>query len=168
MDIKFLADRPDAVPTLARWYYNEWGHKEPGNSFEATCERLNGKLNRDIIPIPIIACESDGTVIGAAQLKFREMDIFPEREVWLGGVYVAKGARGRGVGAALVSKVADLAKALKVPEVWLQTEALNGGLYARIGWVLVEKLQYKGENIAVMVRRLGVQRTDRAENKPLE
>jgi len=156
MDIKFLADRPDAVPTVARWYYDEWGHEESGNSFEATCERLERKLNRETIPIPIIACDTDGSVIGAAQLKFREMDIFPQREIWLGGVYVAEDGRGRGVGAALVSGAIDLAEALKIPEVWLQTEALDGGLYTRFGWVLVEKLKHKGKNIAVMVRKFDV------------
>lgn len=156
MEIKFLADRPDAVPILARWYFEQWGHEEPGNSFELTCERLNGKLNRNFAPIPIIAGEADGTVIGAAQLKLREMDIFPEREHWIGGVYVDPSVRGRGVAAALVTKLIELAKNLSIKELWLQTEALDGGLYKRLGWSVVEILDYRGHRVAVMVKQIGV------------
>lgn len=156
MQIQFLADRPEAVPTIARWYFDEWGHKEPGNSVEATIHRLRGKLNRDTLPIPIIAIDEDGSLLGTAQLKVREMEIFPDREFWFGGLYVISQARGRGIGASLVNRIVELAQIRKIPELWLQTYALDGGLYARLGWTMVERLSYKGQDIAVMVRRFGV------------
>jgi GNAT superfamily N-acetyltransferase len=156
MQIQLLADRPDLVPAIARWYFEEWGHKEPDNSVEATIERLSGKLNCDIFPIPIVATDADGSLLGTVQLKVREMEIFPDREFWLGGVYVASQARGRGIGAELVKRIAELAEIHKISELWLQTHALDGGLYARLGWSTVEKLTYKGEEIAVMVRRFGI------------
>lgn len=58
----FLADRPDAIPTVAEWDYEEWG-KVPGNSVEKTIERINGKLNRDKPPLYILAI-SEGRVLG--------------------------------------------------------------------------------------------------------
>ena len=155
LQIQFLADRPEAVPLVARWYFDQWGYKEPNNSFEATCERLYGKLNKDCLPVPVIACHGS-TVVGAAQLKVREMEIFPDREFWLGGVYVVPEARGRGIAQALIEKLSEVAASLKIEELWLQTEALDGGLYGRLGWSIVERLMSKGENVAVMVRKTGV------------
>ena len=35
--IQFLADRPEAIPIIAQWYLEEWGHKEPENSVRRTC-----------------------------------------------------------------------------------------------------------------------------------
>ncbi len=156
MKIQFLADRPELVPIIARWYFNEWGHREPGNSFERTCERLKGKLNRDKLPIPVIAAEEDGTLLGTAQLKLREMDIFPEREIWLGSVYVTPAARGRKIATALVEKIASLAIELHVQELWLQTAAADGGLYKRLGWEIFERLEHHGTQTTVMCRRLAV------------
>lgn len=156
MQIQYLADRPDAVPTVARWYYDEWGHKDPTNSFELTCERLAGKLNKDRLPLPIIAVDTGRTVIGTAQLKRHEMDIFPDREFWLGSIYVAPSARGCGLATTLVNKIVELAVEFQVKELWLQTEALNGGLYARLGWKIVEQLEDKGTKVAVMLRDMRV------------
>ncbi len=123
LQIKLLADRSDAVPLVARWYFDQWGYKETGNSFEATCERLLGKLNRDCLPIPVVACDGN-IVVGAAQLKVREMEIFPDREFWLGGVYVVPEARGRGIAQALVDKLAVIAESLGIKELWLQTRVV--------------------------------------------
>ena len=156
MKIEYLADRPEAVPIVARWYFDEWGHLDPSNSFELTCERLSGKLNRDKLPLPIIAVDSSGKVVGTAQLKRREMDIFPDREFWLGSLYVDLPARGQGIAVALIDKVVSLANDFKVTELWLQTEALDGGLYSRLGWKVVERLEYHDVKVAVMLRKLGV------------
>ncbi len=156
MQIQYLADRPDAIPTVARWYYEEWGHQDPTNSFELTCERLSGRLNRDRLPLPIIAVDESKVVVGTAQLRRHEMDIFPDREFWLGSVYVAPSARGQGLATTLVKKVAELAVEFQVKELWLQTKALDGGLYARLGWKIVDRLEHKGAKIAVMLRAMGV------------
>jgi GNAT superfamily N-acetyltransferase len=51
---------------------------------------------------------ADGKLIGAAQLKIREMDIYPGREFWLGAVYVDPAARGQGIGELLVKRIEDI------------------------------------------------------------
>jgi GNAT superfamily N-acetyltransferase len=157
MKIQFLADRSDAVPTVADWYFKEWGYKEPGNSIAATCERLRGKLNREVLPIPLVAVDGDETILGCAQLKFHEMEnVFPDRKFWLGGVYVSPQARGHGVASALVGRAAELAQNINLPGLWLQTEAIDGGLYSRLGWDIVEKVSYRGEEVTVMYRGFDV------------
>ena len=75
MEFVLLADRPDAIPTVARWYFDQWGRRVAGNSYEQTCERLKEKLNRDCLPLPVLVVDGDA-VLGTAQLKIREMSIY--------------------------------------------------------------------------------------------
>jgi len=148
----FLADRPDAIQTVAEWDYEEWG-KVPGNSVQKTIERINGRLNRDKPPLYILA-SSEGRVLGFAQLKRSGMSIYPEKEFWLGGTFVSPEFRGCGVGSALADKVAAVAKDFGVKNLYLQTEVLDGGLYKRLGWKVRETVEFDSMRVAVMVRRL--------------
>ncbi len=149
-----LADRPRALPVVARWYYDEWARLVPGETPAIVEARLREKyLNRDRVPLILLA-ELEGEVVGAAQLKFREMSIYPEREHWLGGVYVDPGRRGAGIGARLVERTAGLARRLGVATLHLQTLRLDGGLYAALGWTPRERVVYEGREVRVMARRL--------------
>jgi predicted N-acetyltransferase YhbS len=153
MEFVLLADRPDAIPTVAGWYVREWHRVMPGHNYERTCERLRGKLNRDRLPMHVLAVEG-GEVIGVVQLKVREMSIYPEREHWLGTLFVRPESRGKGVGSALCRAAKERAAALGVEMLHLQTEDLSGGLYARLGWRGVEQVWYNGVRVLVMECRL--------------
>jgi len=153
IQFQFLADRPDAVPMIARWYFDMWGHKSPDNSVEITRQRLESTLYRDRLPLRVVAVE-DREVIGAATLKLREMDIFPDREHWLGDVFVSPAARGRGVGSQLVRHLIGRAASLHIHTLHLQTVQLNGGLYAKLGWTPLEQVDYRGTRVLVMAREL--------------
>lgn len=148
----FLADRQEAIPTVAQWYYEEWG-RVPDNSVEKTIERIKGKLNRDKPPFHLLAVSGD-QVLGVAQFKLDEMTIDPDKEFWLGSLFVAPEFRGCGVGSALAEKIASIAKDFGVEKLYLQTEALDGGLYQRLGWNVIEIAEYNQVRVAVMVRQL--------------
>src|SRR5690348_5405613 len=105
----FLADRQDAIPTVAEWYYEAWGNV-PGNSVQKTIERIQAKLNRDKPPCHLLAI-SHNSVLGVAQFKRHEMSLYPEKEFWLGSLFVAPDWRGCGVGSALANEIATIAKA---------------------------------------------------------
>ena len=55
MHIEYLADRPDFIPTLARWHHEEWADLRPGDSVEARILRLQGSRGRGRIPLTVIA-----------------------------------------------------------------------------------------------------------------
>ena len=150
----YLADRPEAVPQIARWWFDEWGHLGPGDSVEDLSARLREQLNRERIPVQIIAI-LDEEVVGVAVLKLHEMfDLYPDKRFWLGSVFVAPEFRGRGIGSALAMKIVEIAKSQGVEALHLQTENLNGGLYAKLGWEKVEQVHYKSYDALVMVKRL--------------
>ncbi|MGS0728507.1 GNAT family N-acetyltransferase, partial [Shewanella sp. 0m-11] len=87
MKFILLADNPSALPLIAKWYSDEWGHIGEGRTTKEIELKLGNYLNRDKLPLIILAQEGE-QVIAAAQLRYHEMDIYPEREHWLGGVYV--------------------------------------------------------------------------------
>lgn len=154
VDFVFLADRVDAVPVISRWYFEEWGHLVEGDSIERTRDRIEGYMNRDEIPFILIAIKDDDFV-GAAQLRYREMaEMFPDKEHWLGGVYVAASHRGQGYGLQIVQRIVDMAPSYGVETLHLQTEALNGGLYARLGWTPCAQVTSHGLDVLVMEQRL--------------
>lgn len=155
MDLEFLANKENAIPVLARWYFEEWGHLEKGNTLDKVTEKLHGYLNTDKIPLIVLAVEG-GEILGAAQLKYREMDIYPEKEHWLGGVYVSKNHRGNKLAEQIIRKVVSIAGKLDVHKLYLQTENLSGGLYTRLGWLPIEQVNYRGLDVLVMEKEIGV------------
>ena len=96
MEFTFLADRPEFIPLIAQWYFDEWGRTAKDNSVKKIQDRISGMLNRDKIPVHLLAIDGN-ELLGVAQLKIREMDIYPDKEHWLGGVFVATTARKRGL-----------------------------------------------------------------------
>jgi GNAT superfamily N-acetyltransferase len=153
LNFEFLVDRQDSIPVVAKWYFEEWGYNVPGNSIEQSIDRITRKVNREQPPLHILAVE-DGKVLGVAQLKLHEMDIYPEQEFWLGGLFVSPISRSKGIGSALTNKIATIAADFGVKDLYLQTEALDGGLYQQLGWHVIETVGYKGMHVAVMVKTL--------------
>ncbi len=155
MQCRLLADLPSAIPLVARWYYEEWGRDLPDNSPEICAAWLAPQVNRERVPLHLIALEGD-TVLGTAALKLREMTEFPDREHWLGGVFVPLEQRGRGVAAELTRFALEYAPRIGVRELFLQTDRLDGGLYARAGFEPLARVHSDGHEVLVMrATRLG-------------
>jgi GNAT superfamily N-acetyltransferase len=148
-----LADRLDAVPLLGEWYFGEWGHLNPAATPEKIAARLFASMNRDAIPLVMLAVMGD-EVIGSAELKYREMTIYPEKEHWLGGVFVVPEHRDKGVAARLIDAVVNSARVLGVDVLHIQTLRLDGGLYQKLGWQRTEQICYRGLDVLVMERKL--------------
>lgn len=155
MELVFLADNEEAIPVVAKWYFEEWGYLRKRSTLNKVTEELHSYLNTDKIPLIVLAIEGN-KILGAAQLKYREMDIYPEKEHWLGGVYVSKYHRGNKIAEHIIHKVISVAKKLKVHKLYLQTEDLSGGLYCRLGWQPIEQVNYRGLDVLVMENQIGV------------
>ena len=149
-----LADRPEYIPDVALWNYNQWGYLQAKNSYEATVERLQNKLNRDKLPLPVIALDADENIIASAQLKRYEIDTWPEREYWLGSVYVRQSQRGCGTGGELCREMARIAGNIGIDRLYLQTDDHSGGLYPKIGWRPLETVMHQGAPRLIMEKQL--------------
>lgn len=153
MKLILLTDNESAIPLIAKWYSDEWGYIGEGRSTQELQLKLKAYLNHDKLPLIILAQDGD-ELLGAAQLRFHEMDIYPEKKYWLGGVYVSPEHRGKGIANALVSAIIDKGKELGINSISLQTEDFTGGLYTRLGWQPLEQVSYHGIQVLVMEKSL--------------
>lgn len=163
MKIDYLADHPDAIPTLARWHHEQWKHLYPGDSIEQRIVRLEGHLSKDQIPMTFVAlCRSEKNVaetnrrevVGSASLIAQDMDTHPELSPWLASVFVTPQHRGQGIGTALVRRVIQEAKTQGVAQLYLFTTPDKNRFYSRLGWLLIERTHYRGYQQIVMVLQI--------------
>lgn len=152
-DLDFLANHKNQIHQVAEWLNNEWGYLHPNRSYQDLCSQLESIVNIKTPPLHIIALDED-KLVGVVALKLTEMEMFPEREHWLGSLFVAPENRGQGIATLLEEEIVRLANTLSVSELYLQTEALDGGLYSRLGWKEREKVSDQGIKVLVMEKRL--------------
>ncbi|WP_249297154.1 GNAT family N-acetyltransferase [Pseudoalteromonas phenolica] len=153
IEFTYLADHPQHIPLLAKWYFDEWGTYVEDGSVESFQDKLQDYLNTDQVPLIILAVDGQ-TLVGAVQIKYREMTIYPDKEYWLGGVYVNPDYRGQHIASQLVMHAEKYAIELKISLLHLQTESLNGGLYAKLGWEIETQVNYRDVDVAVMQKVL--------------
>jgi GNAT superfamily N-acetyltransferase len=154
-----LADRPDAVDTVAQWHFDEWGTgpQEPG--LEAVQRRLASWATLEGIPCAYVAVV-DHEVCGSACLVDHDMQDPPKGaeslRPWLSGVYVKPDSRRTGIGAALVKAVEEAAQVLGHSELYLYTaQATAETFYAPMGWGEIFAPTYEGRSVVIMQKVLG-------------
>jgi GNAT superfamily N-acetyltransferase len=152
VSVEYLADQPESVAILARWLFEEWGHRSPDGTIAGMTENLHQRLNRDGLPLALVAIR-DGQPLGTVSLKLKEVKIRPQYEHWLGTLYVHEPYRGEGIGSLLVKAAVEAAARLGVGELYLYTRRpKTKELYARLGWVVTERLEYRGRPAVIMKR----------------
>lgn len=146
--IDYLADHPRLIPTVASWLYDQWGYLYPGASVEDSEARLRPSYNRDTIPLGVIAL-LDRKPVGVACLVDHDMSTRKDLSPWLASVLVVPEHRGKGIGTALTQRIMDEAKSLGVAVLYLFTPDAEK-LYARLGWTVLERTEYRGEQVVIM------------------
>lgn len=153
MKFVYLADYKEHIPHVAHWYFTEWGHRLEDPSTNVFVSRLEYCLNKTKLPLVILALDGD-KLIGAAQIKLNQMSIYSNKEHWLAGIYVEPKYRGNNVATQLIEKIQSIAINLNVETLHLQTENLSGGLYTKLGWQALERVNYLNTNVLVMSKKL--------------
>ena len=155
MRIEYLVDYPQYLRQLAEWHHAEWSKYNPGDTVEKRMERMQAHLVKRQIPTTFIALDGD-TLTGSACILEQDMpreggrhDLTP----WLASVYVSPEFRNRGVGSALVTRVEQEARDLGVVTLYLYTPDRES-LYARLGWVTIDRPEYMGEPVVVMEKNV--------------
>jgi GNAT superfamily N-acetyltransferase len=146
-----LVDHVAHLPLIAEWNVRSWG-AATGRSHDGYVARLTGYLSRGPLPMALIAL-SDRRPAGTACVNLDDMSTRPGLSPWLANLYVDPAFRRRGIGSALVRAAEDAARAAGHPRLHLYTPNQER-LYAALGWRVVERDVYDGEDVAVMVREL--------------
>jgi predicted N-acetyltransferase YhbS len=149
--IEQLAERPDLLPTVASWIYNEWWTEVDGANEGKLTGLLRAHLIKDQMPLTLVA-SLERCPVGTAMLLAHDVDTeqWPELSPWLAAVYVVPEYRNRGIGAALVNAIVAQATALGVGALYLLTVGREE-FYARLGWQVVDR----GEDKIVMSKFTG-------------
>jgi N-acetylglutamate synthase-like GNAT family acetyltransferase len=151
-EIAYLADFPGDVDAIASWLHAEWGWFTPGSTLEDRREKLARHLNRDVLPLAIVA-RQNGRPVGTAALRVNDMDSRPNLTPWLASVYVRPSCRGRGLGTELITRIEREALRLGFDRLYLVTFD-GAAFYAARGWTIHERTSYRTEPVVVMQMRL--------------
>jgi len=151
-DIETFIVKP-GTPELAicaRWRAETFSVLEA--SFEQELKSLELFASDPALGVALIA-KLDEEPIGTCLLV--ESEIEPNHDVspWLAGLFVVPGHRRRGAGALLVHAIEDQARARGVSRLYLYTSAAVD-FYARLGWAVLDRTNWKGFDSAFMVRDL--------------
>ncbi|MEO8139607.1 MAG: GNAT family N-acetyltransferase, partial [Gemmatimonadota bacterium] len=153
IELAYLADHPDAIPTLARWHHAEWGELVRDWTLESAKSELSSHTARRALSTTLVAL-SDGVLVGSASLLKEDMPDFPPLSPWLGSVFVEPGSRGLGIGGLLVARVIEEARALGVERLYLFTTEARAWYEAR-GWQVLQPISCQGRAGVIMHLHLG-------------
>jgi predicted N-acetyltransferase YhbS len=134
----------------ARWRTNAFSVLKA--SFEQELRSLELFASNHNQGVALVA-KSDGEPIGTCLLV--ESEIEPNHDVspWLAGLFVVPEHRQKGAGAVLVRAIEDQARGRGVSRLYLYTTDAVG-FYARLGWSVLDRTNWKGSDTALMVRDL--------------
>ncbi|AMC99383.1 GNAT family N-acetyltransferase [Halomonas chromatireducens] len=142
----------DHVATVASWTYAEWGHLNPAYTAETWREAFRRECGDGGVPSVFVAMQGDRPV-GTAALMAEDMASRRDLTPWLASVFVLPEWRGQGIAARLIRRVEEEAAACGIDQFYLYTHDQQG-LYRRLGWCDHEILNYRGEEVTIMLRRL--------------
>jgi RimJ/RimL family protein N-acetyltransferase len=138
--IGFLADHLDTIPTLAKWFRDQWPDYHADMSAKELEEDFLEDASRDRLPIRLIAFESNelaGTIILREQTE-----TLPEFQPELGGLYVVESHRGHGIATELVRAGMKLALDQGYETIFATT-VVAAGILERLGWKFIKTVIYE-------------------------
>lgn len=152
LEIAYLRDHQEYVDTIAEWLFSEWGQHQRNISVDLVAARLRTYVNRDNIPITIVALKG-GALVGTATL--RESDLQERRELrpWMASVYVSTDHRNKGVGSELVSSIERIATTLGFRRIHLYTPNRQS-FYRGLSWSVLENIDHEGQQVTIMYKTL--------------
>ncbi len=151
MEIKYLADSEEHIPTVINWLYRQWGHNYKYGK-QVWTKRVNNRLRKMEIPTTFVAFENE-KAIGTASLIEHDMDTRDDLTPWLADVYVQKDHRGKNVATRLVKRVIKEAEKIGITKLYLYTREAEG-LYKKLGWEVIERTDYYGDEVPIMIYQI--------------
>ena len=154
MKIEYLKDNSKWIPTIARWFHDEWGVFHPDLDLGGIEKRLAERCNTDRIPLTLVALEKN-EVVGTVSLKKHDMDTRMQYTPWLASLYVIRTFRNKGVGVELIESALEKAVYLGEKQLYLYTR-IKGHMYFYLvrGWTFMEAVEYRGGPVVILRKAL--------------
>jgi predicted N-acetyltransferase YhbS len=138
---------------LARWHYAQWGPLTGAASYGEYLVLLTEAAASRAVPSVLVAVSS-GALLGSVSLLACDLPARPGLTPWLAQLFVEPTRRRSGLGAALVRAALERAEHCGHRRVYLYTSGTLPDYYARLGWRVVEQLEYLERQRTVMAHDL--------------
>jgi len=152
MNIEYLANHKEVIPTLARWFYEEWAYLHPERTYTDVERLISERAQTDKIPIALVAFDGE-ELLGTVCLKVHDMDTRLDLTPWLAGLYVSAQRRRAGIGTALVSAIEREARKFNINKLYLYTPE-SESFYAKRGWQVKERTEYHDCEVTLMEKEI--------------
>ncbi|HSX21008.1 MAG TPA: GNAT family N-acetyltransferase [Gammaproteobacteria bacterium] len=151
VQIKYLAEVPQHVQTLAQWSYDAWSQYDPTLTLENSTASFKDKLNKDKLPLTFVAI-SDNQPVGMVSLKTKiKVGGHEDRDLWLGSYWVVDDYRDQGIGTQLLEKAYSKARELGHKKISLfASDPSAPEWYSKHGWKQFGTDTYQGHTVALM------------------
>jgi N-acetylglutamate synthase-like GNAT family acetyltransferase len=147
-----VRERPDLVPVVARWLWDEW-RRDDGYSLEEAIARV-AKRTSPSGPEQCFVLLVNSAAVATASLTHCDLPARPDLKPWLAEVFVKPRFRHRGFASRLVRCVETACRSAQISNIWLFTDSA-ADLYSRLGWRAVGIEAYHGTDVTLMHRNLG-------------
>lgn len=145
--IGFLIDHPNTIPTLVKWFRDQWPDYYADMSPEELEQDFLEDASRDRLPIRLVAFES-GQLAGTIILREQGSATLPGFQPELGGLYVVGSYRGHGIGTELIRAGMKLAHEQGYETVYATTVAA-AGILERLGWEFVKTVIHEDGELSL-------------------
>lgn len=163
MKIDYLAHRPAFIPTLAEWFLREWREFYGDKTWEDVAETFYRRLNSRVLPLGLVAFEGERP-LGTISLLQESITTRKHLTPWLGGLYVCEEERRHGIGRQLIDAAVDEAGKLGIGQLFIGIRKADE-YYLKLGWKVVERLNYFGDEITIMRLDIGQADESRVLNR---
>ena len=145
--IDFLADHLDTIPTLTKWFRDQWSDYFADWSDEDMMKDFLEDISRNNLPSRLVAFEAN-ELVGTIVLRESETEVFSEYQPELGGLYVMESYRGHGIGTELVRAGMKLAQSQGYSAV-SATTVKAAGILENLGWKFIKTVQYPDGEVSL-------------------
>lgn len=145
--IGFLADYPDTVPTLAKWFRDQWPDYFADMSPEEMEQDFLADAARDHLPSRLVVFVS-GELAGTIVLREPGHESLASFQPELGGLYVVGSHRGQGIGTELVRAGMNLARDQGYERVFATTVTAVRILES-LGWEFIQTVIHHDEQLSL-------------------
>ncbi len=152
MQLDYLLNYEQHIPTIATWFHRQWNHLNPNRTKAQVIDMIYTHLNTDKLPIIYVAIENS-LPIGAVMLRISDMEGYPQFSPWLSSLFIAPEHRNRGYGKILMRHCLEAAKNMKFTKIYLNTEDQESW-YTPMGWQSVVTVDYRGFPTTIMKKDL--------------
>jgi RimJ/RimL family protein N-acetyltransferase len=146
LTIDFLADHPDTIPTLAKWFRDQWPEYYANWSNAQIEQDFLLDTSRTTLPSRLVAFESN-ELVGTIILR-EQTESLPGFQPELGGLYVVASHRSHGIATELIRAGMKLAREQGYETV-TATTIVAAGILERLGWEFVKTVIHSDEQLSL-------------------